>query len=184
MKLSVEDLQTLRQGVLSSLSKVPIFDTNGIERNQYLNSHMLLSEAEVLKLCADILSTPVKHMEVDGLVGLALGGCSLAGVMCALTASSKKPLFSAMYRDRAKSYGYQGMLSRPIEPGLRICVVDDVISTGTSAKNAIEYLRDKKIDVPGVVSVVRRGNEGVTALKEAGVSVETLIDIYDVIEKK
>ena len=140
-----------------------------------------MSSANVLRRCSEVLLSEARKLEVDQFVGLALGGCALAGAMSALSADTQHPISVAMFRDRPKDHGFQGYLSCSIPTHHRVCIVDDVISTGTSALRAIVHLRTINVKVVGTMSVVRRGNDGIQRLRGSGVPAVSLIDIYDVL---
>lgn len=171
----------LTKALKASICPKPVIDSNGIRRDQYLNSHQLMSSASVLRRCSEVLLSEARKLEVDQFVGLALGGCALAGSMSALSADTQHPISVAMFRDRPKDYGFQGFLSCSIPTHHRVCIVDDVISTGTSALRAIDHLRTFNVKVVGTMSVVRRGNDGIQKLRASGIPTVSLIDIYDIL---
>lgn len=172
----------LTKALKASICPEPIIDSNGIRRDQYLNSHQLMSSAGVLRRCSEVLLSEARKLEADQFVGLALGGCALAGAMSALSADTQHPISVAMFRDRPKDYGFQGYLSCSIPTQSRVSIVDDVISTGTSALRAIDHLRTFDVRVVGTISVVRRGNDGTRRLRDSGIAAVSLIDIYDVLD--
>lgn len=106
------DRQRLLQAINESMSATPLRDSNGIMRPRYLNSHKLLASPAILRLCSEILHDFVQLTDATYLVGLAMGGCCLAGAISALSVETERPLPVAIIRDREKTHGYAGLLNR------------------------------------------------------------------------
>jgi orotate phosphoribosyltransferase len=60
------------------------------------------------------------------------------------------------------------------EPGELVCLVEDVVTSGGAAVEAVEALREAGLEVRNAVCVVDREEGGVDALARAGVRLEPL----------
>ena len=65
------------------------------------------------------------------------------------------------------------------EPGAKLAIVEDTVTTGGSTLRAVQAVREAGFDVAGVVSVVDRLEGGAEAIRAAGLSFSTLYDRSD-----
>ncbi|MUO81943.1 hypothetical protein GOZ78_04270 [Agrobacterium vitis] len=179
MMLRDGDRQRLLVAITESMSATPLCDSNGIMRPRYLNSHKLLASPAILRLCSEILHDFVQRTDATYLVGLAMGGCCLAGAISVLSVETARPIPVAMIRDREKTHGYVGLLNHDIGSGQKVCIIDDVISTGASMRRALDILARQDATVVGIAAAIRRGDTGVEALESLGHKVRTIVDLYE-----
>ena len=72
-------------------------------------------------------------------------------------------------RDEAKGYGTGNRIEGPFEPGELVCLVEDVVTSGGAAAEAVEALREAGLECRDAVCVVDREEGGVDALARLGV---------------
>ena len=77
-------------------------------------------------------------------------------------------------RGAAKAYGTGNRLEGVFEPGELVCLVEDVVTSGGAAVEAVEALREAGLEVRNAVCVVDREEGGIDALARAGVRLEPL----------
>ncbi len=75
-------------------------------------------------------------------------------------------------RASAKGHGRQNLIEGRIEPGQRVVVVEDLVSTGGSSLKAVEAIREAGAVVEGMVAIFTYGFP--VAFREAGVKLHTL----------
>jgi orotate phosphoribosyltransferase len=84
------------------------------------------------------------------------------------SASARAPLRAFTVRKEAKAHGTGKLVEGPFEPGDRVAIIEDVITTGGSARRAIEAVRAAGGEVAGVLALVDReegGREAIEALQ-------------------
>jgi orotate phosphoribosyltransferase len=93
-------------------------------------------------------------------------------------------------RKEAKTHGDGGeLVGVALKPGMRVVLVEDVVTAGTTLNEVIPVLRDKiGVEVAGVVILVDRAEKGKgsrSAVQEAeqelGISVSSIVSIHDII---
>ncbi len=104
---------------------------------------------------AEIISTQFPEAEavggmIAGAVPIAVAAAIASGDLC------DNPLSAFMVRKEIKKHGTQKMVEGPVKPGQKVVMVDDVITTGGSTVQAIEYTIEYGCEVLGIVSVVDR----------------------------
>ena len=78
-------------------------------------------------------------------------------------------------RAAAKGHGRQNLIEGRLEPGQRVVVVEDLVSTGGSSLKAVEAIREAGAVVQGMVAIFTYGFPvAAEAFKEAGVKLFTL----------
>jgi orotate phosphoribosyltransferase len=79
-------------------------------------------------------------------------------------------------RSAAKDYGTSNRLEGIFEEGERVVVVEDIVTSGGAALDAVRSLRQAGLICETVVCVVDRGEGGAEAMTAAGVRLERLLD--------
>ena len=97
-------------------------------------------------------------------------GTSTAGIAHAAIAAHILGLPMGYVRSGAKDHGRQNRIEGRLEPGQRVVVVEDLISTGGSVIDVVEALREAGAEVLGIVSIFTYGmQKGLERLANAKV---------------
>ena len=84
-------------------------------------------------------------------------------------------------RASGKDHGRKNQIEGKLEPGQKVIVIEDLISTGGSVLDVVNVLREAGADVLGVASIFTYGmQKGLTRLAEANVKNRSLTN-FDVI---
>jgi len=118
---------------------------------------------------------------VDAIGGLTLGADPISYAISYASARTDHPLRAFTVRKEAKSHGTGKLLEGPFEKGDRVAVIEDVITTGTSALRAIEAVRTAGGAVVGVLALVDREEGGRQTIENAGVPVVALTTASQII---
>ena len=142
----------------------------------YCDNRKTLSFAELrtfVKL--ELTHAVLEHFpEAEAVAGVATGAIAQG----ALVADALNLPF-AYVRSKPKDHGLENLIEGELQPGLKVVVVEDLISTGGSSLKAVEALRRHGCEVVGMVASYTYGfNVAEKAFEEAGVKLVTLTD-YD-----
>jgi len=114
----------------------------------------------------------------------AVGGPVMAAIplaCAAIAVPGGSGLVGFFVRKEGKAHGLQRMVEGPVEPGTKVLVVEDTVTTGGSTIAAIEQIRDQGLDIVGGVCVVDRLAGGTEAIADAiGAPFETLVTIDEI----
>ncbi|MBL8604071.1 MAG: orotate phosphoribosyltransferase [Myxococcales bacterium] len=138
--------------------------------------------AEGHRLVAECFLEVLGEARVDAVAGVALGGCPLASAVSLL--SGLRGLgpsgrgYDALYvRKEPKAYGaaaqIEGLGARAAA-GLRVALLEDVLTTGGSSLRAVETLRAAGLTVEHVWALVDREEGAREALRAGGVTAHSL----------
>jgi orotate phosphoribosyltransferase len=111
--------------------------------------------------------------------GLTLGADPVAYAIAAAAHAQGQSLDAFSVRKQAKSHGTARRIEGCFSPGATVVVVEDVITTGRSAAEAIAAVTAEGARVLGVLAVVDREEGGRAALERAGHAVEALVTATD-----
>ena len=106
--------------------------------------------------------------------GLTMGADPVAYALAAASVTQHPIVNAFSVRKEAKSHGTGKRIEGNFQAGDAVVVVEDVITSGASARQAIEAVRTEGGAVLGVLAVVDREEGGRRALEDAGVSVVAL----------
>jgi len=86
-------------------------------------------------------------------------------------------------RPEAKKHGRQNQVEGVLEPGKRVVVIEDLISTGKSSLNAVKALKEAGADVKGMVAIFSYGFDlAANNFENDGVELTTLSDYDNLLE--
>ena len=111
--------------------------------------------------------------------GLTLGADPVAYAIAAASLSRPPALDAFTVRKQAKAHGTGKRIEGCFAPDATVVIVEDVITTGQSALEAIRAVEREGGRVLGVLAVVDREEGGRTALEQAGYHVEVLVTATD-----
>ena len=145
------------------------------------------------------LSAPAVREQVEaGLASLvreyfpaceALMGTSTAGIAHAAITATLLCLPMGYVRGEAKSHGRTNRIEGRLDPGTKVVVVEDLISTGGSVIDVVNALREAGAEVLGIVSIftygIRKGLDRLAAADVVNYSLSNLDVLVDVaVEQK
>jgi orotate phosphoribosyltransferase len=146
---------------------------SGLVSTEYFDKYQFESDPLLLQRITTHLATLVPP-DTEVLAGLELGGIPLA---TALSLRLKVPV--VFVRKERKMYGTEKLAEGSAVAGQRVCVVEDVITTGGQVVHSTEALRHLGALVESVVCVIWRGQPPERSLAQAGLQFRYLFDLAD-----
>jgi orotate phosphoribosyltransferase len=145
----------------------------------YLDKYRFETRPDLLGPLGELLAAAVAEHEPasDRLAGPELGAVALAA-----SASLASGLPFLIVRKEAKGYGTQNRVEGAFEPGERVCLVEDVVTSGGAALEAVEALRAAGLECGTVLCVVDREEGGADALARRAVRLRALFRASELLE--
>ncbi len=158
----------------------PFTWASGIKSPVYCDNRLTLTAPavrnDVENGLAELIRTHYPQVEV-------LMGTSTAGIAHAAITGHILGLPMGYVRSGNKDHGRQNRIEGKLEPGQKVVVVEDLISTGGSVIEVVEALREAGAQVLGVVSIFTYGmQKGLDRLAAAQVENHSLTN-FDVITR-
>ena len=159
----------------------PFTWASGIKSPVYCDNRLTLTAPEVRTHVEQGLAKIIgeEYPEVEVLMGTSTAGIAHAAITAHLMA-----LPMGYVRSGAKDHGRQNQIEGRLEPGQKVVVVEDLISTGGSVLEVVDVLRKAGAEVLGVASIFTYGmRKGIERLNGAGVKNVSLTN-FDVIAEE
>ncbi|HKG43619.1 MAG TPA: orotate phosphoribosyltransferase [Gaiellaceae bacterium] len=144
---------------------------SGRRSRYYLDKYLFETTPEVLGPLGELIAATVREHEPEA---VRLAGPELGAVALAAAASLASGLPFLIVRKEPKDYGTANRLEGAFEPGERVCLVEDVVTSAGAAIEAVEALRKAGLELGTAVAVVDREEGGADALARIGVRLRPL----------
>ena len=157
----------------------PFTWASGIKSPIYCDNRLTLTAPEVRGDIENGLAQLIreKYPDVEVLMGTATAGIAHAAITAHLLG-----LPMGYVRSGAKDHGRQNRIEGRLEPGQKVVVVEDLISTGGSVIEVVDALRDAGANVLGIVSIFTYGmKKGLERLGAANIENTSLTDFDAVV---
>ena len=156
----------------------PFTWASGIKSPVYTDNRLTLTAPEVR---LDVEQGLARLIQGNYPEAQVLMGTSTAGIAHAAITAHLLNMPMGYVRSGAKDHGRQNQIEGRLEPGQKVVVVEDLISTGGSVIEVVEVLREAGAEVLGVVSIFTYGmQKGLERLAAAQVKNISLTN-FDVV---
>lgn len=156
----------------------PFTWASGIKSPVYCDNRLTLTAPEVRQDVENGLAQIVREYYPEAEV---LMGTSTAGIAHAAITAHLLNMPMGYVRSGAKDHGRKNQIEGRLEPGQKVVVIEDLISTGGSVIEVVNVLREAGAEVLGVASIFTYGmQKGLDRLAAAQVENHSLSN-FDVI---
>jgi len=112
-----------------------------------------------------------------------LAGVATAGIPWGAMAADQLKLPFIYVRPKPKEHGLGNQIEGALEPGQRVLVIEDLISTGKSSLQVVDVLKAAGAEIVGMISIFNYGFEAAaSACANAGVKTSSLTNYPTMIE--
>lgn len=147
---------------------------HGGTTDYYVDKYLFETNPRCLRLIAEAFATRVDDTK---LAGVALGAVPLVAVT-----SVQADVPYVIVRKQRKEYGTGNRIEGRLSGGEEVIVIEDIATTGTSAAQAVEALRDAGAVVGRVLLVVDREEGAAETLADADVEYEALVTASELLD--
>ena len=145
---------------------------SGLRSKEYFDKYALESEPELLSQVTEHLK-PLIPKDTEILAGLEMGGIPLSTAL-----SLKSQLPARFVRKKAKDYGTMKICEGGEIKGKKLCLIEDVITTGGQVIESANELRALGAIVSNVLCVIFRGKD-FSVLEKANLKLSYLFSKED-----
>lgn len=126
----------------------------------YVDCKPTMHNAEGKELIGEIIFDRIKNEGVTAVGGLTMGADPIASAVSLISYQKGNPINSFSVRKAPKDHGIIRRVEGDIQPGERVIIVDDVITTGMSVVDAIQACQDFGLKIVMVIVLVDREEGG------------------------
>jgi orotate phosphoribosyltransferase len=152
---------------------------SGKRSKYYLDKYRFETRPDTLAALGDRLAAAVETHEPDA---VRLAAPELGAVALAAAASLASQLPFVIVRGAPKEYGTANRLEGAYEQGERVCLIEDIVTSGGALLDAAQALRDGGLSVETAVCVVDREEGGAEALARHGLELRALFGAAELLE--
>lgn len=146
---------------------------SGQRSKEYFDKYRFESQPHLLRAIAKEM-VPLLPKDIDGLAGLEVGGIPIA---TALSLETGLPL--CFVRKKAKEYGTCQFAEGFAVKGLRLCIIEDVVTSGGQVILSTEDLRKEGALISQVLCVIDREQGGREKLEAVDLTLTSLFTMTD-----
>jgi orotate phosphoribosyltransferase len=142
----------------------PVTLSSGRTSDFYIDTKQAVLTAEghflVGQLLLNLIEREVAAVEAVG--GLTMGADPLASAVSLMSHIAGRPRAAFYVRKEPKGHGTASWIegAKSLRPGMKVAILEDVITTGASALKAISRARLSGLEIVRVFAIVDREEEG------------------------
>ena len=134
--------------------------SSGKKSEHYVNCKPVTLQGDALMFISWCMFECIEE-DCDAIGGLTLGADPLVAGVAIVAAIEERYMDGLIVRKEPKGHGTKAWIEGPtLAPGAKVTVLEDVITTGGSAIQAAEKLRDAGYIVENVVAIINRQEDG------------------------
>ena len=130
---------------------------------------------KMIKNLQNLIIEKIGLDDFDSLASVPTGGLV---VTSALAIETIKPLIYV--RNKPKEHGTTKSIEGKISAGMKVVMVDDVMTTGTSVLNGIKQLKESGLSISDVFVIINRLEGADKVFSNMGVQIHQLTDILEI----
>jgi len=156
---------------------------SGRQSSLYIDARITTMSPEGLSLIGPLGLAAIRDQgwRPAAVGGLTLGADPIACAISYASASSGEPVRAFTVRKAPKDHGTGRLIEGPFESGDRVVVIEDTITTGGSARKAVDAVRAAGGTVLGVLALVDREEGGRETLEAEGLQVVSLARAAEIV---
>lgn len=158
---------------------------SGKTSNFYFDGKQTTLHPEGASLVGELMFDRIREHfpEAQAVGGPTLGADPIATAIAVISFQKGSPLNCFIVRKEAKSHGTMNWLegTRHLRPGMKVVLVEDVITTGGSLLKSLQRVREAGLVPLGVLVLVDREEGGREAIEKEGLRVVSLFKKSDFI---
>jgi orotate phosphoribosyltransferase len=152
---------------------------SGKKAKYYLDGKQITLHSEGLKLVSEGLLELLADVDFQAIGGMSIGADPIIGGVLTAAAAQKRDLLGFLVRKEAKGHGTQRFVEGPVQPGMKVVIVDDVVTTGGSSLQAADRILEFGCEVVHVVAIIDRLEGGAANFAARNLPLRSLLTIRD-----
>lgn len=158
---------------------------SGKKSNYYIDLRCLVSHPTILKEICELLAEMINNEERNNREHLNLSttkicGLPYAGLPYVFGVSMLSNIPAIMLRKEQKKHGTAKMIEGNYKKGDKLIIIDDILTSGTSILESLQYLND--FSIRDIYILVDRCEGGREKIEKMGYKIHSLFTINDFME--
>ncbi|MCC6464933.1 MAG: orotate phosphoribosyltransferase [Planctomycetes bacterium] len=177
----MSDYEELKRLVKATVAEGTVKLASGATSDFYIDGRLTTLTGRGLHLASRLLWERIRGLNIVAVGGPTMGADPIIAGILVESAAQGAPVNGFIIRKEAKGHGMQKLVEGPaLKEGDRVVIVEDVVTSGGSALQAIEKLNQQyKPRVVKILAIVDRLAGAAENLKKAGYEFEALFTRKD-----
>lgn len=152
---------------------------SGKKSTYYLDGKQITLHSRGLQLVSDGLLDLLSDVAFDAIGGMSIGADPIIGGVLTAAAARGREMLGFLVRKEPKGHGTQRYIEGPVQPGMKVVVIDDVVTTGGSSLQAADRIIEFGCEIVQVVGIVDRMEGGPANFAARKLPFRSLLTIQD-----
>jgi orotate phosphoribosyltransferase len=152
---------------------------SGKKAKYYLDGKQITLHSEGLRLVSEGLLELLEGVDFVAFGGMSIGADPIVGGVLTVAAEQGRDLAGFLVRKESKGHGTNKFVEGPVAPGMKVVIVDDVVTTGGSALLSVDRIEEFGCKVVQVVAIIDRMEGGAANFAARGLPLKSLLTIED-----
>lgn len=157
---------------------------SGRKSEYYFDCRVTALHPEGSWLIGTLFNHLLLPLDIKGVGGMTLGADPLVSSTTVISHQNGRPLAGLLVRKEAKGHGtgqfVEGLAN--FQPGDKVAMLEDVVTTGGSLLKACKRVRDAGLEIVAVCTILDREEGGRELLKEEGYDLLSLYTRKELVE--
>ncbi len=153
---------------------------SGKKSDYYIDMKEVTLDAEGSLLVGEVIFEKIKDWGVSEVGGMELGSVPISTAVSVVSAQKGASLGNFIVRKESKGHGTGKKIEGKIGPGVKVVVVEDVVSTGGSSMKAIAAIEEAGAEVVCVVAIVDREMGGADTFAHRNIKFDPLFTVSQI----
>ncbi len=166
------DLNAIKSRLLELIKEKALFYqpielTSGKKSKYYVDGKQITLSGEGAWLVAKAVLDLIKDDNIEAIGGPTIGADPILGAIVSLSHLSGSPIKGFIVRKESKKHGLQKYIEGPfLEKGMRVVIIDDVVTTGGSLLKAAKAAQELGCEVVKIIVLVDRLEGAIQKLEQ------------------
>lgn len=159
----------------------PFVLSSGKTSPYYLDCRRITLYGPAFRLIGKLFWSELREENIEGVAGMSIGADPIVCAILATALEEEINLEGLLIRKEPKKYGTGKQIEGNFWEGMRIALVEDVVTTGGSLLKAIEACEREKLNIVKILALVDREEGGRENLRKRGYYLQSFYTLSEII---